>query len=70
MHACTHKHILAGHPVKSITRLRQGPIRLKQLLPGEWRPLSVGEVTDNFNLLNFLRNYSVKASVFSLFSLV
>lgn len=33
-----------GHPVRKLTRLRMGPIRLGDLLPGRWRELSPQEV--------------------------
>ncbi|KAG5191051.1 pseudouridine synthase [Tribonema minus] len=33
-----------GHPVRAITRLKHGPIGLKQLRPGEWRALTASEV--------------------------
>ncbi len=34
-----------GHPVKSLKRVRIGPIKLGQLQPGRWRPLTAREVT-------------------------
>ena len=34
-----------GHPVRKLTRLRMGPIRLGDLRPGHWRELSAAEVT-------------------------
>jgi 23S rRNA pseudouridine2605 synthase len=34
-----------GHPVKSLTRIKQGPVGLKGMVPGEWRKLTPGEVT-------------------------
>jgi 23S rRNA pseudouridine2605 synthase len=33
-----------GHPVRKLTRLRMGPIRLGDLQPGRWRELSPREV--------------------------
>ena len=33
-----------GHPVRKLTRLRMGPIRLGELRPGHWRDLSISEV--------------------------
>lgn len=33
-----------GHPVRKLTRVRMGPIRLGDLRPGHWRDLSVSEV--------------------------
>ena len=33
-----------GHPVRKLTRLRMGPIRLGDLAPGHWRDLSQAEV--------------------------
>jgi 23S rRNA pseudouridine2605 synthase len=33
-----------GHPVRRLTRLRMGPIRLGELRPGHWRDLSPNEV--------------------------
>jgi pseudouridine synthase len=33
-----------GHPVRKLTRLRMGPIRLGDLRPGHWRDLSANEV--------------------------
>ena len=34
-----------GHPVVALTRVRFGPIRDEALRPGQWRPLTSGEVT-------------------------
>lgn len=33
-----------GHPVRRLVRIRVGPIRDRQLKPGEWRPLTIAEV--------------------------
>lgn len=33
-----------GHPVRSLTRVRMGPLTLGRLRPGEWRDLTVAEV--------------------------
>jgi pseudouridine synthase len=33
-----------GHPVRSLTRVRMGPITLRDLRPGEWRDLTPAEV--------------------------
>ena len=33
-----------GHPVKQLTRVRLGPLKLGQLKPGQWRHLTVAEV--------------------------
>lgn len=33
-----------GHPVRSLTRVRMGPIRLGDLRPGHWRDLTAAEV--------------------------
>lgn len=33
-----------GHPVQSLTRIAVGPLRDKELRPGEWRDLTPGEV--------------------------
>jgi 23S rRNA pseudouridine2605 synthase len=33
-----------GHPVRSLTRVRMGPIILRDLRPGEWRDLTPAEV--------------------------
>lgn len=33
-----------GHPVRSLTRTRMGPIKLADLRPGAWRDLSAAEV--------------------------
>ncbi len=33
-----------GHPVRTLIRVRIGPIRLGRLAPGEWRPLTPREV--------------------------
>ena len=33
-----------GHPVRQLTRVRMGPIRLGDLRPGQWRDLSPAEV--------------------------
>ena len=33
-----------GHPVRKLTRLRMGPIRLGDLRPGHWRDLSANEI--------------------------
>lgn len=35
-----------GHPVKRLIRVRMGPIRLGNLLPGQWRHLSQHEVEE------------------------
>ncbi len=34
-----------GHPVRSLTRVRMGPLTLGRLRPGEWRDLTAAEVT-------------------------
>ncbi|CAN0021111.1 unnamed protein product, partial [Laminaria digitata] len=39
-----------GHDVRSITRISHGPIRLKDLRPGEWRSLEQWEVDKLKNL--------------------
>ncbi|CAN0011151.1 unnamed protein product [Ectocarpus sp. 6 AP-2014] len=39
-----------GHEVKSITRVSHGPIRLKNLRPGEWRELEQWEIAKLKNL--------------------
>ncbi|MCC7176778.1 MAG: rRNA pseudouridine synthase [Acidobacteria bacterium] len=33
-----------GHPVRSLTRVSMGPLRLGRLRPGEWRDLTAAEV--------------------------
>jgi 23S rRNA pseudouridine2605 synthase len=33
-----------GHPVRSLTRVRMGPITLRDLRPGEWRDLTPAEI--------------------------
>lgn len=33
-----------GHPVERLIRLRLGPLKLGNLKPGEWRPLTPGEI--------------------------
>ena len=33
-----------GHPVRRLVRTRVGPLRTGSLQPGEWRPLTTGEV--------------------------
>jgi pseudouridine synthase len=33
-----------GHPVRSLTRVRMGPIALRDLRPGEWRDLTPFEI--------------------------
>jgi 23S rRNA pseudouridine2605 synthase len=33
-----------GHPVRRLVRTRIGPLHDRRLQPGEWRPLSAGEV--------------------------
>ncbi|MFG0330642.1 MAG: pseudouridine synthase [Phycisphaerales bacterium] len=33
-----------GHPVKKLTRVRLGPLRLKGVAVGEWRPLTPAEI--------------------------
>jgi len=33
-----------GHPVRKLTRVRMGPVRLGDLRPGRWRDLSAAEV--------------------------
>ena len=33
-----------GHPVRRLVRTRIGPIRDRQLKPGQWRPLTIAEV--------------------------
>jgi pseudouridine synthase len=33
-----------GHPVLKLRRTRFGPIRLRDLAPGAWRPLTPSEV--------------------------
>ncbi|MGE0462124.1 MAG: pseudouridine synthase [Vicinamibacterales bacterium] len=33
-----------GHPVRSLTRVSMGPLRLGRLRPGEWRELTAAEV--------------------------
>ena len=35
-----------GHPVRHLTRVRMGPIRLGDLRPGHWRDLSPAEVAE------------------------
>jgi pseudouridine synthase len=35
---------LVGHPVRQLTRVRMGPIRLGDLRPGRWRDLTPAEV--------------------------
>jgi 23S rRNA pseudouridine2605 synthase len=33
-----------GHPVRQLTRVRMGPITLRELRPGHWRDLTPGEI--------------------------
>jgi 23S rRNA pseudouridine2605 synthase len=33
-----------GHPVRQLTRVRMGPIALRDLRPGEWRDLTPTEI--------------------------
>jgi len=33
-----------GHPVLRLVRTRIGPLSDRRLAPGEWRPLTVGEL--------------------------
>jgi 23S rRNA pseudouridine2605 synthase len=35
-----------GHPVLRLIRVRVGPLRLGDLLPGQWRPLNAAEVEE------------------------
>jgi 23S rRNA pseudouridine2605 synthase len=39
-----------GHPVRKLVRVRIGPIQLGNLKPGQWRPLSKGELVQLQNL--------------------